>query len=113
MAANENFAESLIGSIIILYGALSSRGLIKPCFITTRFMPVFVILNLLSRLSDSLSINDDDGANYLQLNFTGNILPHANYMITIKKYTIYFLSFYYHYYSLSLYANIVKMLNEY
>jgi len=56
MAANENFAESLIGSIIILYGVLSSRGLIKPCFITARFMPVFVFLNLLSRLSDSLSI---------------------------------------------------------
>lgn len=56
VAANENFAESLIGSIIILYGALSSRGLIKPRFIIARFMPVFVFLNLPSRLSDSLSI---------------------------------------------------------
>lgn len=67
MAANENFAESLIGSIIILYD-VPSRGLIKLPFVTTRFMPIFVILNLLSRLSDSLSINDNDGANYLQFN---------------------------------------------
>lgn len=108
MAANENFAESLIGSIIILYGA-PSRGLIKPPFITTRFMPVFVILNLLSRLSDSLSINDDDDANYLQLNFIKHS-PH-NYNDHSSKSKVKFLSFaiylFIHPLSLSLFTRIL------